>query len=168
MSIRHHWRYWTWSRLGKEGYSASARKQPKCLQASLPSVHLSFCSLGLRHVSQDVWLAALHRGGGWGHACTCVPALPNHLVSCLSCEWRVAQNLSQVTGAGTAKRLETSRWHERKGKGKLFFNKTRSELDWREKWEFDQGGVYRGQMKRDGGTGGKRRQNKGESEDKVK
>ena len=77
------------------------------------------------------------------HTHTRIPALLNHFISLLSCEWRITQNLSEVTGTGTAKRLETTQRHEQKGKRKLFFNKTRSDLDWREKRELDQGGACR-------------------------
>lgn len=48
-----------------------------------------------------------------------------------------------MTGAGRAKRLETAQRHEQKGKRKLFFNKAKSDLDWTEKREFDQGGASR-------------------------
>lgn len=87
-----------------------------------------------------------HGGRRCGHTYTrvrmCVPTLLNHFISLLSHEWRVTQSLGEATGTGTAKRLKTTQRHERKGKRKLFFNKMRSELDWREKWEFHQGGAY--------------------------
>ena len=105
-----------------------------CLDVPSPLPHQPTCpfsSLGLGHILRVTWFA-LHRGKQCRQTRihTHIAALVNHDVLLLSWEGHVTQNLRK--GTGTAKRLGTTQRHEQKRNGKLFLNKMRSELDWRE------------------------------------